>query len=54
MKTSFEIRKLYKEDTGEPFLNIEYAMNEIKDDDDWNALIIEAYIEWLESKIILK
>lgn len=52
MKTSVELRKLYKEETGEPFCNIEYSLNEVADDlGDWDALTIENYIMWLEEKV---
>jgi predicted nucleic acid-binding Zn-ribbon protein len=46
-----ELHKLYKEETGEPYLQVEYAMNEVRDDNEWNSLTIEAYIEWLENKV---
>ena len=51
MKTPFELRKQYKEETGNSFLMVEYALKEIADDEEWNCLTVEQYIEWLESKI---
>lgn len=51
MKTSPELRKLYKESTGNSFPNIEYALEIIRDDNEWYILTIEEYIGWLESQI---
>ena len=52
MKTPIELRKLYKEETGNPFCMIEYAMDEVADDNEWNSLTVTEYINWLEEKII--
>ena len=51
MKTPVELRIAYKEDTGNPFVNVEYALNEVADDNEWNSLTIMEYIEWLQNKV---
>ena len=50
MKTPIELRKLYKEETGQPFSNIEIAVLELEDD--WGILTLTEYIEWLEEKVM--
>ena len=52
MKTPFELRKSYKEETGNSFMMLEFAFKMCADDDEWNSLTIEQYIEWLEEKVI--
>lgn len=52
MKTPFELRKLYKEETGNSFLAVEDSLAVIssKRKHEWRSIIIEEYIQWLESK----
>ncbi len=52
MRTPIELRKSFKEETGNSFMMIEFAFKEIADDEEWNALTITEYIEWLEEKLI--
>lgn len=52
MKTPIELKKLYKEETGNPFINVEYSLNEISDVNEWDSLTISEYVEWLEEKLI--
>ena len=52
MKTPIKLRQLYKEETGEAYSNLIYAMNEVRINEEWDALTIEDYITWLEDKVI--
>jgi hypothetical protein len=54
MKTPIELQKLFKEETGHPYLQVFYACKELEDDSDneWNLLTIEEYVIWLQNKVI--
>ena len=52
MRTLFELEKLYKEDTDNSFIDLEFAFNEIAGGYEWNTLEILRYIEWLENRLM--
>ena len=52
MKTPFELRKLYKEETGNSFKIVEFAFKDLVYHEEWDTLTLEQYIEWLEEKVV--
>ena len=54
MKTPVELQTDYKVETGNCYTPITWAFKDLESDSDteWEALIIQEYIDWLESKVI--
>jgi hypothetical protein len=54
MNAPQKLQQLFKEETGNSYLQVGYAFIALLDDSDneWNTLTIEQYIIWLENKLM--
>jgi len=55
MKHPIELKLLFKNETGNTFSAVEDSFDLLKEYDggsEWNVIIIEEYISWLEDKLM--